>query len=152
MKAEPGAELACRARNYRFEHQGNPQERGVISYLCGANVSASHDVCRLVAAHRGSVQRGSPRGAPLVVLPTLPAAAGPCHDPTPWRAHQGGGRTALVLQLEAKGVGVDLASVLGKPVQWGRRAGPASLTWAAPNNRLQPTPSSLCCAPASGRG
>ena len=32
MKAEPGAELACRARNYRFEHQGLPQERGVISY------------------------------------------------------------------------------------------------------------------------
>ena len=32
MKAEPGAELACRARNYRFEPQGLPQERGVISY------------------------------------------------------------------------------------------------------------------------
>ena len=32
MKAEPGAELACRARNYRFEHHGSPQERGVISY------------------------------------------------------------------------------------------------------------------------
>ena len=32
MKAEPGAELTCRARNYRFEHQGSSQERGVISY------------------------------------------------------------------------------------------------------------------------
>ena len=32
MKAGPGAELACRARSYRFEHQGRVQERGVISY------------------------------------------------------------------------------------------------------------------------
>lgn len=32
MKAEPGTELACRARNYRFEHHGSLQERGVISY------------------------------------------------------------------------------------------------------------------------
>jgi hypothetical protein len=32
MKAEPGAELTCRARNYRFEHHGSHQERGVISY------------------------------------------------------------------------------------------------------------------------
>jgi hypothetical protein len=32
MKAEPGAELTCRARNYPFEHAGSPQEYGVISY------------------------------------------------------------------------------------------------------------------------
>ena len=32
MKAEPGAELACRARTYRFEHAESPQEHGVISY------------------------------------------------------------------------------------------------------------------------
>jgi hypothetical protein len=32
MKAEPGAELTCRAHNYPFEHAGSPQERGVISY------------------------------------------------------------------------------------------------------------------------
>jgi hypothetical protein len=39
MKAEPGAELACRARNYRFEHQGNPQERGIISYYAGQTLA-----------------------------------------------------------------------------------------------------------------
>lgn len=32
MQAEPGLELACRARNYRFEHQGQLRQRGVISY------------------------------------------------------------------------------------------------------------------------
>jgi hypothetical protein len=32
MKAEPGAELACRARNCPFVHQGSRHERGVISY------------------------------------------------------------------------------------------------------------------------
>ena len=32
MRAPLGAELTCRARNYRFEQQGSPQERGVISY------------------------------------------------------------------------------------------------------------------------
>jgi hypothetical protein len=32
MKAEPGAELTCRARNYHFEHAGGAQEYGVISY------------------------------------------------------------------------------------------------------------------------
>ena len=32
MKAAPGAELACRARNYRFESHGSAEERGVISY------------------------------------------------------------------------------------------------------------------------
>jgi hypothetical protein len=39
MKAEPGAELACRARNYRFEHQGHSQERGVISYYAGQTLA-----------------------------------------------------------------------------------------------------------------
>ena len=32
MQAPAGAELTCRARNYRFEQQSSPQERGVISY------------------------------------------------------------------------------------------------------------------------
>lgn len=32
MKAAPGAELACRARNHTFEHQGNQVDRGVVSY------------------------------------------------------------------------------------------------------------------------
>ena len=32
MRAEPGAELTCRARNYHFESNGSQHERGVISY------------------------------------------------------------------------------------------------------------------------
>ena len=32
MKADPGAELACRARSYRFARAGGHDERGVISY------------------------------------------------------------------------------------------------------------------------
>jgi len=39
MKAEPGAELACRARNYHFEHAGSSQERGVISYYAGQTLA-----------------------------------------------------------------------------------------------------------------
>ena len=39
MKAEPGAELACRARNYHFEHLGSAQERGVISYYAGQTLA-----------------------------------------------------------------------------------------------------------------
>jgi len=39
MKAEPGAELACRARNYHFEHPGGSQERGVISYYAGQTLA-----------------------------------------------------------------------------------------------------------------
>jgi hypothetical protein len=32
MRAQPGAELSCRAYNYRFDHNGTKRERGVISY------------------------------------------------------------------------------------------------------------------------
>jgi len=32
MKAQPGAELSCRASNYRFDHNGAKRERGVVSY------------------------------------------------------------------------------------------------------------------------
>ena len=39
MKAEPGAELTCRARNYHFEHSGSSQERGVISYYAGQTLA-----------------------------------------------------------------------------------------------------------------
>lgn len=39
MKAEPGAELACRARNYRFDYQDNHQERGVISYYAAQTLA-----------------------------------------------------------------------------------------------------------------
>jgi len=39
MKAEPGAELTCRARNYHFEHAGSSQERGVISYYAGQTLA-----------------------------------------------------------------------------------------------------------------
>ena len=39
MKAEPGAELACRARDYPFDHPGGSQERGVISYYAGQTLA-----------------------------------------------------------------------------------------------------------------
>jgi hypothetical protein len=32
MKSQPGAELSCRAHNYRFDHNGVQLERGVVSY------------------------------------------------------------------------------------------------------------------------
>jgi hypothetical protein len=32
LKSQPGAELSCRAQNYRFDHNGTKLERGVISY------------------------------------------------------------------------------------------------------------------------
>jgi hypothetical protein len=32
MKAQPGAELSCRAQNYRFDHNGVQLERGIITY------------------------------------------------------------------------------------------------------------------------
>ena len=32
MKAESGAELACRARTYRFEYDSRQHEHGIISY------------------------------------------------------------------------------------------------------------------------
>ncbi len=35
MQSEPGSELACRARNYHFQHQGQLRQRGVISYYAG---------------------------------------------------------------------------------------------------------------------
>ena len=39
MKAEPGAELTCRAHSYRFAHAEGPQERGVISYYAGQTLA-----------------------------------------------------------------------------------------------------------------
>jgi hypothetical protein len=38
MKAEAGAELACRARNYSFAHQGRHDERGIISYYAAQSL------------------------------------------------------------------------------------------------------------------
>jgi hypothetical protein len=32
VKSQPGAELSCRAQNYRFDQNGVKVERGVISY------------------------------------------------------------------------------------------------------------------------
>jgi hypothetical protein len=32
LKAQPGAELSCRAQNYRFDHNGVQLERGIITY------------------------------------------------------------------------------------------------------------------------
>jgi hypothetical protein len=63
MKAEPGAELACRARNYRFEHHGSHQEHGVISYyatqtLAQATTLASW-IQRAEALSRADLQHGS---------------------------------------------------------------------------------------------
>jgi hypothetical protein len=62
MKAEPGAELACRARNYRFAHQGSVQERGVISYyavqtLAHATTSAAW-LQRIEALASADLQEG----------------------------------------------------------------------------------------------
>ena len=39
MKAEPGGELACRARSHRFEHHGSSQEQGVITYYVGQTLA-----------------------------------------------------------------------------------------------------------------
>jgi hypothetical protein len=39
MKAEPGWELACRARSYRFEQHGRSEERGVITYYAGQTLA-----------------------------------------------------------------------------------------------------------------
>jgi len=39
MKPEPGAQLACRARNYPFAHQGRHHERGVISYYAAQTLA-----------------------------------------------------------------------------------------------------------------
>jgi len=39
MKAEPGAELTCRARDYRFKHAGSPRERGVVSFYAARTLA-----------------------------------------------------------------------------------------------------------------
>jgi hypothetical protein len=39
MQAEPGGELACRARSYRFERHGKSQEQGVITYYAGQTLA-----------------------------------------------------------------------------------------------------------------
>ena len=44
MQAPPGAELTCRARNYRFEQQGSLQERGVISYYATQSLAQATTV------------------------------------------------------------------------------------------------------------
>lgn len=44
MQASPGAELTCRAQNYRFEQQGSPQERGVISYYATQSLAQATTV------------------------------------------------------------------------------------------------------------
>ena len=62
MKAEPGAELACRARNYHFEHTGSPQERGVISYYAGQTLAQATTFAawlqRIEALSRADFQGG----------------------------------------------------------------------------------------------
>jgi len=44
MQAPAGAELTYRARNYQFEQQGNPQERGVISYYATQSLAQATTV------------------------------------------------------------------------------------------------------------
>ena len=62
MKVEPGAELACRARNYHFEHTGSPQERGVISYYAGQTLAQATTFAawlqRIEALSRADFQGG----------------------------------------------------------------------------------------------
>jgi hypothetical protein len=41
MKAEPGAELACRARGHRFAQDGREVERGVISYYAAGTLGSA---------------------------------------------------------------------------------------------------------------
>jgi hypothetical protein len=55
-------ELACRARNYRFEHQGGHQERGVISYYATQTLTQATTIAswlqRIEAMSRADLQRG----------------------------------------------------------------------------------------------
>ena len=44
MKAEPGAEFACRARNHQFEYGGRRVEHGVISYYASRTLPQATSV------------------------------------------------------------------------------------------------------------
>jgi hypothetical protein len=61
MQAQPGAELACRAWNYRFGAPGNPQARGVISYYATQSLAQATTVAswlqRMEALATADLQR-----------------------------------------------------------------------------------------------
>jgi hypothetical protein len=44
MKSQPGAELSCRALNYRFDHNGVKLDRGVISYYAAQTLPKATSV------------------------------------------------------------------------------------------------------------
>jgi len=61
MKAQPGAELSCRAHNYRFDHNGTKRERGVISYYAAKalpGVTTAESWLELISELSGSDLRG----------------------------------------------------------------------------------------------
>lgn len=62
LKAEPGAELACRALDHRFEDDGAAVERGVISYYATETLPRATTVASWVAlieaAASADVRRG----------------------------------------------------------------------------------------------
>jgi hypothetical protein len=63
MKAQPGAELSCRAHNYRFDHNGAKLERGVISYYAAKTLpraTTAESWLELISELSGSdLRRGS---------------------------------------------------------------------------------------------
>jgi hypothetical protein len=72
MRAEPGAELACRAQSYRFPHAGGLRERGVISYYATRSLPPATTLAawlqRVQADVRADLQSGR---LPRVYRPVL---------------------------------------------------------------------------------
>jgi hypothetical protein len=44
MKAQPGAELNCTARNHRFQQDGKPVDRGVTSYYAARTLAEASTI------------------------------------------------------------------------------------------------------------
>ena len=62
QKAEPGAELACRALDHRFEENGVVLERGVISYYATGALPRARTIAAWVAAMDLAAQDDLRRG------------------------------------------------------------------------------------------
>lgn len=62
QKAEPGAELACRALDHRFEENGVAVERGVISYYATGTLPRASTITAWVAAMDRAAQDDLRRG------------------------------------------------------------------------------------------
>jgi hypothetical protein len=72
MKADPGADLACRARNYRFAHDTGQRERGVISYYAAHTLPQATTLgswLRLIETRSGADHREG--RLPWVYQPSL---------------------------------------------------------------------------------